>query len=476
MTTIYLRGILLGALALLPVAWSAEDKTPRSPNFVIIFTDDQGYGDVGCFGAKGFTTPNLDRMAERGMRFTDFYAAQAVCSASRAGLMTGCYPNRIGIRGALGPGSKVGISAGEETIAQVLKKRGYATGIFGKWHLGDARQFLPLQHGFDEYLGLPYSNDMWPDGGKRKNYPALPLMDGNEKVATIATHADQDTLTTRYTERAVKFIEKHKDEPFFLYVPHSMPHVPLGVSAKFKGKSRQGMYGDVIEEIDWSVGQILAALQKNGLEQNTLVVYTSDNGPWLVFGNHAGSAGPLREGKGTSWEGGQREPCIMQWPGVIPSGTVCRQLAGTIDLLPTIAALAGAPLPANKIDGVNILPLLKGESGAQPRDHFFYYYTCPGPYDQLQAVRQGRWILHFPHDYRSIETGKPGRDGNSGQYGPGHTELALYDLETDIGERHDVAGEHPDIVERLQKLGEQARQDLGDKNLKGAGVREPGRN
>ncbi len=449
------------------------------PNIVLIFIDDLGYADVGCYGAKEYETPNLDRMAEYGMRFTSFYVAQAVCSASRAALLTGCYPNRMGIFGAYDHRAEVGINSDEETIAEVLKKKGYATGIFGKWHLGHHQEFLPLQHGFDEYLGLPYSNDMWPmeydgnplpEGHWKNHHPVLPLIEGNEKVAEIRTLEDQDTLTTRYTERAVQFIEKNKDKPFFLYVPHTMVHTPLGVSDKFRGKSQQGLFGDVMMEVDWSVGEIFKALEKHGLTNNTLVVFTSDNGPWLNFGKYAGSAGPFREGKGTSWEGGVRVPCIMRWPGHIPASTVCNKMAATMDLLPTFAAMTGAPLPEHKIDGVNILPLLKGESEANPRDHLFYYYG-----KQLQAVRQGRWKLHFPHEYRSYQGVEPGKDGLPGPYAHGRTGFELYDLENDIGETHDVADKYPDIITQLRALGEIARKELGDGDLLGEGVRPVGR-
>ncbi|MHC5119774.1 MAG: sulfatase family protein [Planctomycetota bacterium] len=417
----------------------------------MIFTDDQGYADVGCFGAKDFETPNLDRMAKEGMQFTDFHVAQAVCSASRAALMTGCYSNRVSILGALNPKTQHGLNPDEETIAEVLKKKGYAAGVFGKWHLGHHKPFLPLQQGFDEYLGLPYSNDMWPvdyDGisyaeknqkHRRANYPILPLIEGNERAAEIRTLDDQATLTTRYTERAVQFINKNKDKPFFLYVPHSMPHVPLAVSDKFKGKSKQGMYGDVIMEIDGSVGQILQALKKNGLEQNTLVIFASDNGPWMNYGNHAGQVGPLREAKATMWEGGARVPCIMRWPGHIKPASVCDKLAGTIDVLPTMAAIAEAPLPTKKIDGVSILGLLEGEKEANPRQEYYYYYG-----KELRAVRQGPWKLHFPHSYRSYENVEPGKDGWPGPYGKGKTGLALYNLQEDIGERKDLKDQHPE--------------------------------
>ncbi|MCB9503814.1 MAG: sulfatase-like hydrolase/transferase [Deferribacteres bacterium] len=455
-------------------------KNERLPNIVLIFIDDQGYADLGCFGAQGFATPNIDKMASEGMRFTNFYVSQAVCSASRAALMTGCYSERVGVRGAYMPWATVGLNPQEETIAEILKKKGYTTGIFGKWHLGHLNEFLPLHQGFDEYLGLPYSNDMWPvnfDGtpateGNKVKYPSLPLFEGDKEIAKINTLEDQSTLTTRYTERAVKFIENNKNRPFFLYVPHSMVHVPLGVSEKFKGKSEQGMYGDTMMEIDWSVGEILKTLHKNELDDNTLVIYTSDNGPWLNFGNHAGSAVPLREGKGTMWEGGPRVPCVIRWPGHVPAGMKNERIASTIDILPTLAAITGAPLPQRKIDGVNILPLLQGDPEANPRDHFFFYYD-----GELRAVRQGKWKLHFPHSYRSYENVEPGRDGFPGPYGKGETGLALYNLDTDIGERMNVIEQEPEIAQRLSELAEKIRYELGDRltGIQGKEVREPGR-
>lgn len=468
-------------LSLAACGRSREESSGASslPNIVVIFIDDLGYADVGCYGAQGFETPHLDRMAAEGMRFTNFYVAQAVCSASRAALLTGCYPNRISLLGALMPQAEIGINEEEETIAEVLKKKGYAAGIFGKWHLGHHREFLPLQHGFDEYLGIPYSNDMWPleydgtpaspDSGKAA-HPFLPLIDGNERVAELNKQEDQNILTTMYTQRAVRFIEKNRNTPFFLYIPHSMCHTPLGVSDKFRGKSQQGMYGDVMMEIDWSVGEILKALKTQGLDDNTLVVFTSDNGPWLNFGKHAGSAYPLREGKGSSWEGGVRVPCIMRWPGKIPAGIICDRIAATIDLLPTLAAITQAPLPARKIDGVNILSLLRGDANANPRDHLFIYYGR-----QLQCVRQGKWKLHFPHGYRSYQGVEPGINGLPGPYAWGETGIELYDLDKDIAERNNVADRFPEVVRRLQVLGEKAREELGDKDRPGKEVRPPGR-
>jgi arylsulfatase A-like enzyme len=452
---------------LLVLPAGAPPGADRPPNFVIVYTDDQGYGDVGCYGARGFATPNLDRLAREGVRFTDFYVAQAVCSASRTALLTGCYPNRVGILGALGPQAKHGIHADEKTIADVLKARGYATAIYGKWHLGHHPPFLPTRHGFDEYFGLPYSNDMWPRHPTLQ-FPPLPLMEG-EKV--IALDPDQNQLTTWYTERAVRFIGRNKGRPFFLYVPHAMPHVPLHVSDKFRGKSRRGLYGDVIMELDWSVGQILAALAEHGLDERTLVLFASDNGPWLSYGDHAGSAGPLREGKATAWEGGVRVPCLARWPGRIPAGTVCREPAMTIDVLPTLAQLAGAALPEHPIDGLDIGPLLAGRPGAKsPHEALYFYWNR-----ELQAVRSGRWKLHFPHEYRTL-AGPPGSGGTPGPYQPARTGLALYDLEADVGETTDVAAQHPEVVARLEALAEKAREELGDTatNRTGKGVRPAG--
>ncbi len=358
----------------------------------------------------------------------------------------------------------------ETLIPEVLKARDYAAAMYGKWHLGHRREFLPRQHGFDDYFGLPYSNDMWPHhptGGK--GYPPLPLIAGDD---VVALNPDQSQLTTWYTERAVRFIEQNKDRPFFLYVAHTMPHVPLYVSERFRGKSRQGLYGDVIQEIDWSVGQILAVLQRTGQDENTLVLFTSDNGPWLSYGNHAGSAGPLREGKGTTWDGGVRVPCIARWPGRIRAGRECAEPAGTMDLLPTFARLADAPLPERKIDGRDIWPLLAGDPDARsPHEAYYFYWGA-----ELQAVRAGKWKLHLPHEYRSL-TGPAGKDGQPGGYTSQRCGLELYDLEADIGERRNVAAYHRDVVRRLESLADAIRRELGDSRTgaQGAGVREPGR-
>jgi arylsulfatase A-like enzyme len=444
---------------------------------VIVLTDDQGYADLGCFGAKGIATPNIDRMAREGIRLTDFYVAQAVCSASRTALLTGCYPNRVGILGALFPTSNLGLGPGERTIADLLKSRGYATAMMGKWHLGHRSASLPIHHGFDEYFGLPYSNDMVPGTnpmarvlGIQIPFPPLPLIEGDK---VVATNPDQSLLTKEYTERAVKFIGQHKDRPFFLYVAHTMPHVPLAVSDRFKGTSQRGLYGDVIQELDWSVGEILNAIRSNGVDDKTLVLFTSDNGPWLLYGNHGGSAGPLREGKQTSWEGGVREPFVARWPGHIPAGSVCHEPAMTIDILPTIASLTGCALPELPIDGKNIWPLLSAQPGAKSPQEAYYIYWGR----ELQAVRAGRWKLHLPHPYRTLD-GLPGSDGKRGKNKDARTELALYDLQDDIGETTDVAEKHPDIVKRLEALADKARAELGDsaKKIKGSGERSPSKN
>jgi arylsulfatase A len=465
-----MRYLLLTVLLLVAVRTPLH-SADRPPNFVLIYCDDLGYADIGPFGAKGYSTPNLDRMAAEGMKFTDFHTAAAVCSASRVALMTGCYPQRVGILGALGPKAKVGINEGEVLLPEILKTRGYATAIFGKWHLGDDPRFLPTRHGFDRYFGLPYSNDMWPNHPTNgKNYPQLPLVEG-EKVVELMP--DQTQLTTWYTERTVKFITENKDKPFFVYLPHSMPHVPLFVSDKFKGKTERGLFGDVIAEIDWSVGQILDTLKAQGLDETTLVLFSSDNGPWLSYGNHAGSAGPLREGKGSTWDGGHLEPTLARWPGKIPAGKVCRELTATIDVLPTFAKLAGGEAPQDRIiDGRDIWPLMSGQEGAKtPHDRFYYYWNTG-----LEAVRSGPWKLHVPHNYRTL-AGEPGKDGQPGPYKQAHTDLALYNLLEDRGEQKNVAADHPDVVQRLTALIEEGRADLGDSltSQEGKNRRPPGR-
>ena len=460
----------------------------RPPNVVIVFADDLGYGDLGCYGGRVTATPAIDSLARDGIRFTDFHVAQAVCSASRAALLTGCYPNRIGISGALGPSARHGIAAEETTLAELLQARGYRTAAVGKWHLGHHPQFLPTRHGFDEYFGLPYSNDMWPHHPEVKPgvFPALPLFDGEQIVDADVGPEDQATLTARYTARAVEFIERAgaaaDGRPFFLYLAHSMPHVPLFAGSEFRGKSPGGLYGDVLAEIDASVAALLAALDRTGHADDTLVIVSSDNGPWLSYGNHGGSAGPLREGKGTSFEGGVRVPCLARLPGVIPAGAVCDAPAMTIDLVPTIAALAGDPLASDvdghlvvagrRIDGRDIGPLLRGAGDAVEKPVYFFWYAD----NQLQAVREGNWKLLLPHTARTMAGQSPGRDGVPGRYRPLAVGRELYDLGADPGESRDVAAAHPEVVKRLETLAEKARADLGDSLTKreGANARPAG--
>jgi arylsulfatase A len=440
-------------------------QTRRPPNVVIIYADDLGYADIAPFSPQETAprprTPNLDRMAAEGIRLTNFYVAQAVCSASRAALLTGSYSNRIGITGALNPNAQHGIHAGETTIAEALKARGYATAIFGKWHLGHHPPFLPTRHGFDEYLGLPYSNDMWPHHPTAKGFPELPLIEGD---AVARLNPDQSELTRIYTERAVRFIEKNRDRRFFAYVAHAMPHVPLFVSEAFKGTTGRGLYGDVIAELDWSVGRILEAIARAGLDGNTLVIFTSDNGPWLSYGNHAGSAAPLREGKGTAFDGGVRVPFVARWPGRIPKGATQHVPAMTIDVLPTLAALAGAALPADRIiDGRDVWPLLANRNDAAPPHDALYFYWG----HELHAVRSGRWKLHLPHPYQSVET--PGGDGRPGTTARREIGLSLFDLESDPGESVNVADRQPGVVRELMEYVERAREDLGDALVKRTG-------
>lgn len=461
-----------------------EGSAAKKTNVVLIFIDDMGYGDLGCYGATGFETPNLDAMASKGMRFTNFYAAQPVCTASRAGLLTGCYPNRIGFSGALFPHHKIGLNSKELTMAEMFKEQGYATACFGKWHLGWQEAFLPLQHGFDEYLGLPYSNDMWPhsniDGHKlpedqgRGKMPPLPLIEGNNVIDTISSLKDQDKLTALYTERAVDFIDRNADNPFFLYVPHTMAHVPLGVSDKFRNQSQQGFYGDVMMEIDWSVGEINKALEQHGIAENTIVIFTTDNGPWLNYGNHAGSSGGLREGKTTSWEGGQRVPFIINWPNNTPEGMVCNKLACAVDLLPTLSRITGGKLSDNKIDGVDITSLFKGDFKTNPRETIWYYFGK----NNLNGVRKGHWKLVMPHSWGSYNA-KPGNDGHGSKRVKMTIEKPeLYNMVRDPGEQYNVFDYYPEKVKELMLEVEKARGQLGDLNVgieKGSENREIGR-
>ena len=415
----------------------------KSPNFIIIFTDDQGFEDIGCFGSPKIKTPHLDKLAAEGRKFTSFYSANSVCSPSRASLLTGCYPVRVSIPGVLFPRHEIGLNPDEITIADLLKSKGYATSCIGKWHIGHKPKFLPTRQGFDSYYGIPYSNDMTIDPeanlaadiklregftierirNEKPKKDFVPLM-RNEEV--IEYPCDQTTLTQRYTEEAVKFIEENKNKPFFLYLPHTMPHIPLFASEKFKGKSERGLYGDTIEEIDWSVGEIMKSLRDNNLDENTLVIYTSDNGPWKLKGGRGGSAHPLRGFKFQTYEGGMRVPCIMHWKGKVPAGSSCDEIAATIDLLPTIAGLSGAALPNDRtIDGKDIWPLIAGKKGAQTPHEIYFFYKG----NKLESARQGKWKLR-----RSGKKSQP---------------VELYDLASDISESKNLAKENEILVNEI---------------------------
>jgi arylsulfatase len=459
------------------------------PNIVLILADDLGYADLGCYGAKDIATPHLDRLAAEGSRFTSFYVAQAVCTASRAALMTGFYPNRVGMSGALNHTSTTGLSPKERTLAERLKENGYATAVFGKWHLGHQPPFLPTRRGFDEWLGIPYSNDNGPLHPVTKGIPSLPLYDGEE---VVEADPDQSRFTERFTRRAVEFIERNRERPFFLYLPHVMPHVPIFASEKFRGTSRRGLYGDVVQELDAGIGEVLATLRRLGLEEKTLVIFTSDNGPFLSYGEHAGLATPLREGKLTTFEGGMRTPFLARWPGRVPAGRVSDEPLSTLDLNVTLGNLAGARPASGKSDGADVSALLLGRPGARGREEFWFYSG-----DELHAVRLGDWKLHVPHDYLMVAA-EPGRGGkpsnwanmkpdsieNSGirgiasrhGYRVERTALALYNVRQDPGETRDVATAHPEIVARLQERIAAARNDLGDSLVaaKGANVRTAG--
>lgn len=456
-----------------PSIWVGPGHGPapgaaKRPNVVIIFMDDMGYGDPECYSGTGYHTPNINRLAAEGMRFTNFYAAQAICTASRAALLTGCYPNRVGIHGALMPWDKTALNPKETTIATMLKQAGYHTGMIGKWHLGARAPFLPVHYGFDEYLGLPYSNDMWAvdvDGkpitdtsNLKSRYPPLPLLEGDSAIRYIRNLTDQGELTGIYTRKACSFIRENKGHPFFLYMAHSMVHVPIAASPAFLGKSQRGLFGDVMMEVDWSVGEVMRTLKENGLEKNTIVIFTSDNGPWLTYGDHAGNTGGLREGKATSWEGGQREPCIMRWPGKIPAGTVCSQMAATLDILPTLARYCGAKLPAEKIDGVDISALLANDPAACPRDELAYYFHT----NSLEGIRKGHWKLVFPHRSYTYKAFPNGMGGHQGKMKEVDVPMALYDLAIDPGETNDVQSLHPDLVKELEAIGDRYRAELGD--------------
>ena len=435
------------SFSVLLAALLAAVASARQPNVVVIFIDDMGYGDIGPYGATKQRTPHLDRMAKEGMKLTSFYAAP-VCSVSRAQMMTGCYGARVSVPGVYFPGQSVGLNPSEVTVAERLKEKGYTTQIIGKWHLGDQPEFLPTRQGFDHYLGIPYSNDMLKKSADTK-IPVVPLL-RDEKIVELMDGDAQTRLVEIYTKEAVDFIGRNKDKPFYLYFAHNAVHTPIHPGAAFAGKSQNGRFGDWVEEVDWSVGQVLDALRSQGLDKDTLVVFTSDNGPWLIKGTDGGSAGPLRGGKGSTWEGGMREPTIAWWPGHVPAGSVNDAVAGTIDLLPTFVALAGGTVPASPvIDGRDITPILLGQSKESAREAHYYF----SGYD-LQAVRQGRWKLALV----------PQPEGNNVKKSPKLAAgLRLYDLDAEIGEQTDVAAQHPEVVAKLKALADKMAAEIGGK-------------
>lgn len=440
--------IMTAVLKLQGNIFAAEQtKTEKEkPNFIIILTDDQGYQDLGCYGSPLIRTPNLDRMAKEGMKFTDFYATAPICSPSRASLMTGCYPMRVGIVTVLMPKDNIGLNPAEPTIPKLLKSEGYSTACIGKWHLGTGTEFSPLRHGFDYFFGLPFSNDEdHPEYG-----PEFPKLVRNDK--TIEAPADRTMLTRKCTDETLRFIEYNKNNPFFLYLSHPMPHVKLAVSPNFKGRSRRGLYGDAIEEIDASTGEIFALLKKLNLDKKTLVIFASDNGPWLQYGQDGGSSEPLRGGKFSTFEGGMRVPCIMRWPGKIPADTLCSELATMMDFLPTFAGLAGAQIPPKHIiDGYDIRPLILGQAGAESSYDAFYYYWL----FNLEAIRSEQWKLHLGRREKYLWRFRNQPENLSLQW-----PLQLYDLKNDIGEKTNVAEQHPDIIKYLLAAAEKFDRDL----------------
>lgn len=422
---------LLLAIITLAFFCSCKQKTKiEKPNIIIFFTDDQGYADVGCFGAEGFKTPNLDNLANSGIRFTNFYVPATVCTPSRAGLLTGRYPKRAGLHEAvIFPFSEHGLSPEEYTMAEMFQSTGYKTACVGKWHLGHKPEFMPNNHGFDYYFGVPYSNDMDNHFYKHNNFqaPPLPVFRNSEQ---IDSGPDQRYLTKMFTEEALAFIQKQKDNPFFLYLPHCMPHLPLHASEDFNGKSELGIYGDVIMELDWSMGEIVNTLKESGIYENTIIVFTSDNGP------RVGSAKPLRGTKATTWEGGQRVPGIITWPNKIPANEVCSEMVNTMDLFPTFASLTGAETPDGlTFDGLNIEELLSDPQNVKLNERPFYYYSRDG---KCEAVRLGKWKLHIDKS----------RGWNSKDAFP----VSLYNFDEDISEKNNLAMQNPEMVEKLKSL------------------------
>lgn len=464
--------LVLAAVVAIAVAQSRPAET-SAPNILFVLLDDAGWTDFSCMGGP-HATPRIDALAREGRRFTQFQVAQAVCSASRAAFLTGCYPNRIGILHALMPEATIGLDAGETTLAEALKGVGYVTGVFGKWHLGDKPPFRPLRHGFDTWYGIPYSNDMWSGRAltepKSRAYPPLPIWKDDAVVATVETLEGQAALTDTLTDAAIAFMNTAASRPFFCFVPYPQPHMPIAATAEHRGKSGTGPYGDVMRHLDTSIGRLLDAVDARGLRESTLVVVTSDNGPWLVYGDHAGTCAGLREGKGTMWEGGCRVPLVVRWPKRVARGTVCADPISAIDLFPTLTALVGAPKGARRIDGYDLSATFLGSGSAPGRPPHVNWYG-----NDLVSVREGRWKLVFPHTYVSVAT--RGAEQNPGTTRSAKAPKALYDLVDDPGETEDVGAAHPEIVRKLERIAEEARVELGDAltRRRGAETRPSGR-
>lgn len=420
----------------------------KKPNVVIIFLDDSGYSDYNPFGDEGIATPNVQCLAEEGCIYTNFHVPQAICSASRSALLTGCYPGRTKVFGAHGPGAR-GLDTSFSTIGEIFKANGYKTAVFGKWHIGDQPETRPDARGFDESCGLMYSNDMWKHHPQHaKSYEKYPLRfweNGKIKIEDVGI-PEQKMLTKWYTEHAVDFINRHKKEPFLLYVPHSMPHVPIFCSKEFEGKTGKGLYEDVKSELDWSVGEINKALKENGIDKNTIVIFTSDNGPWISYGNHAGKT-PFREAKATSFEGGTRSACIIKYPGKIKAGSTCNKAFFSIDFLPTLSYLTGAALPENEIDGKNVWELISGKENAS-NPHKYYAISTARNFESVMSP-DGKWKLHLPHNYRTLV--KAGNDGLPGEYKQAKIELSLYDMENDPFESKNLIEKHPEVAKQLME-------------------------
>lgn len=447
-------------------------KEKLRPNILLILTDDQGYGDLSAFGARDIATPNIDLLGIEGAKYTRFYVPQSQCTPSRAGILTGCYPNRVGVDWVFLPHSTTGLNPEEETIADILKPAGYQSAYFGKWHLGHHPEFLPTNQGFDEYFGIPYSNDMWPlNPRKDYTFPPLPLIENTTTIDTV-DEVIQKNMTRLLTQKTIDFIKKNKEETFFAVLSHPMPHVPLYVSDEFKGKSKRGLYGDVMMELDWSTGEIMKTLKELNIDENTMVLFMSDNGPWIAYGNHGGSTGGLKEGKETSFEGGIRSPLLIRYPAEIPAGQIIETPINGIDFLPTFADLANAELPDKKIDGKNIIQQLTGKSKEMTQDAYYFYMNK----NQLEAVMTQQWKLVLPHYFNSLNGKDGGKNGALAAYEKIKVDIALYDLNKDKNETNNVAANHPKIVKVLQGKADSIRQILGDKvlDIKGTEVRPLG--